>query len=520
MRYSDLLQLRVGLVFTHTTHIETMEFTLRNCAEQSSSKSTEETNNNLPPLLHLQLPVSLLSNLSSQSRLLVSREELGQQANDDNPSLKIKVAAGDGTNRKQTKDDEIYTLQTETGNSIHREWYQSTTKTNLPVTKKELQKIGTTNKCYKLIVDLKKIGEKTRRLYKLEQENKKRKEIVRLDGDEVILPPIKRGRVSEKPSQPKKQQVGQKKTAKPPTRKRRRTVDPTVDGWFPDTDDLNRRAVSKDDHSNIVRLHGLPVGVKPEHIRKFFQGLDPSLIFVLPSNKTALDGWDVQYDSYNLASAGRIKIDRCSNVFRVFVKFQSALVADAAIERSGEWIGLDKESAAIRQDGMKGAAISVSPVPKRVASYLQKNMAINCKVGVSIAETKIGIEQQLGNVIHMAWIMASKKLKIEYIITKKDLTILGKAHAFPTNSSEYKSSVTRYNSLIDLHEKIEMNLGHSMTHTFDPSCMQDPAHRITQSVSNWILDEIDIIGKLLKESRHANNFWSKSKVSDNAGMVV
>ena len=120
----------------------------------------------------------------------------------------------------------------------------------------------------------------------------------------------------------------------------------------------------------------------------------------------------------------------------------------------------------------------------------------------------------------MAWIMASKKLKIEYIITKKDLTILGKAHAFPTNSSEYKSSVTRYNSLIDLHEKIEMNLGLAMTHTFDPSCMQDPAHRITQSVSNWILDEIDIIGKLLKESRHANNFWSKSKVSDNAGMVV
>ena len=189
---------------THLIIVETMEFTLRNCAEQSSSKSTEETNNNLPPLLHLQLPVSLLSNLSSQSRLLVSREELGQQANDDNPSLKIKVAAGDGTNRKQTKDDEIYTLQTETNNSIHREWSQSTTKTNVPATKKELQKIGTTNKCYKLlddptIVDLKKIGEKTRRLYKLEQENKKRKEIVRLDGDEVILPPIKRGRVSEKP---------------------------------------------------------------------------------------------------------------------------------------------------------------------------------------------------------------------------------------------------------------------------------------------------------------------------------
>ena len=70
-------------------------------------------------------------------------------------------------------------------------------------------------------------------------------------------------------------------------------------------------------------------------------------------------------------------------------------MADAAIERSGEWIGLDKESAAIGKDGMKGAAISVSPVPKRVASYLQKNMAINCKVGVSIAETKKELSSSL-----------------------------------------------------------------------------------------------------------------------------
>jgi len=185
-----------------------------------------------------------------------------------------------------------------------------------------------------------------------------------------------------------------------------------VDRWFPNTGDLVRTAMAKEDHSNIVRLHGLPVGVKPEHIRKFFQGLDPSFIFVVPSNATTLDGWDVhKYDSTNIAtaSAGRrikieIKIDRCSNVFRVFVKFQSALVADAAIERSGEWIGLDKDNALLLrgQDGMKGAAISVSPVPKRVASYIEKNMAIHCKIGVSIAETVIKIEQQLGDFIDMA----------------------------------------------------------------------------------------------------------------------
>lgn len=502
-----------------------MEFTLHfNGPKHSSSKSTDETNSNLPPLLHLQLPTSLLSNLSGNSRLLVSREELGQQANDENPSINIKVA-----NAVDGNDGEQYRLQTQTGDCTSREWYQSTTKANIsPVANKELQRIGATNKCYKLtddptsIVDLKKIGEKTRRLYKLEQENKKRKEIVRLD--EGILPPIEKGKRGEKPSQLKQQsKVAQKKTAKPQTRKRRRiSVDPNVDGWFPDTDDLVRRAVTKNDHSNIVRLHGLPVGVKPENIRKFFQGLDPSLIFVLPSNEMALDGWDVQNDSSNDAtSGGRIKVDRCSNVFRVFVKFQSALVADAAIERSGEWIGLNKESAAQRgKNEMKGAAISVSPIPKRVASYLQKNMAINCKNGVSIADTLMRIEQQLGNIIDMAWIMASKKLKIKYIITQQDLVLLGMAHTFPTNLSEYKSSVTRYNNLIDLHETIEINLGLAMTHTFYPSCMHDPAHRIAQSVSNWILDEIEVIGKLLKESRHANDFWMKSKVLDIDGMLV
>ena len=372
-------------------------------------------------------------------------------------------------------------------------------------------------------IDLKRIGEKTRRLYKIEQENKKRKEIVRLDED--ILPPIEVGMGIEKPLKQQQQPVAQKKTVKPPTRKRRRIVDPNIDGWFPDTDDLIRRAVTKDDRSSIVRLHGLPVGVKPEHIRKFFQGLDPSLIFVLPSNETIIGGWDVHYDSSNIiAKAGRNKmIDRCSNVFRVFVKFQSALVADAAIERSGEWIGLNKENATkhIGQDGgMKGAAISVSPVPKRIASYLQKNMAINCKVGVPIAETLAKTEQKLGSVITMAWMMTSNKLKIKYIPTHQDLvSLLGRAHTFPTNFSEYNTSVARYNSLIDLHETIEMKLGLEMTHT-DPSWLKDSEHRIAQSVSNWILDEIDVIGKLLKESRHANKeFWAKSKEEEESNTI-
>ena len=68
-----------------------------------------------------------------------------------------------------------------------------------------------------------------------------------------------------------------------------------------------------------------------------------------------------------------------------------------------------------------------------------------------------------------------------------------------------------------------MKLGLEMTHTFDPSWLKDSKHCIAQSVSNWILDEIDVIGKLLKESRHAHNFWAKSKEEESNtidGMLV
>jgi len=130
------------------------------------------------------------------------------------------------------------------------------------------------------------------------------------------------------------------------------------------------------------------------------------------------------------------------------------------------------------------------------------------------------IEQQLGDIVDMAWIMASRKLSIKHTSTKKELVILQKAHIYPSNFSEYESSVTIYNAMIDLHEKIETDFGSAMTHTFDLSCLQDSAHRITQSVSNWILDELEFIGNLLKESRHSNNYWVVAGVSQKNGILI
>ena len=73
----------------------------------------------------------------------------------------------------------------------------------------------------------------------------------------------------------------------------------------------------------------------------------------------------------------------------------------------------------------------------------------------------------------------------------------------PTNNSQYWQLAKMYNRLIDTHETLEADCGGIIfTHAFDPSCMVvDSVHRIASSVSNWILDEIYVVGRMLKESR-------------------
>ena len=118
------------------------------------------------------------------------------------------------------------------------------------------------------------------------------------------------------------------------------------------------------------------------------------------------------------------------------------------------------------------------------------------------------IEQKLGTVLHMVWKMATKKLDLkQQIIRKGDkgdthrLDYLTYEYIIPTNKLRYEKLAKMYNQLIDIHETLEVDSSLLFMHTFDPSCVEDSVHRITQSVSNWLLDEIVVIGHLLKESR-------------------
>jgi len=343
------------------------------------------------PLIPLRIPVSLLSTLSSESQITLNHNN--DDSNGDVESVTV-------TQSKRTEDEQqTYPLEV-TNSKQSTDWYTSTANTTTTDSslaasnKKELQHIGTSTKQYtinkpsksiKQQQNVKEIGKRTRRL--LEEERAKRKEIVRLDTNDtndLCLPPLP----EEKAAAAEKQQLSTEKikvpqkSSKPTTiRKRKRKVASNIDGYIPNVDHLllSSDTTTKDGYSNIIRLHGLPINIKPEHIYKFFHGLNPSLIFILPRFDCYIQGWDAATnDGGEIGDS--ILVERHASNFRVYVKFTSSLVANAAIERMGEPIGLTDrggEEDDIVQCGKReivGASIAMSPVPKHVALFLQKYM--------------------------------------------------------------------------------------------------------------------------------------------------
>lgn len=335
----------------------------------------------IPPLLHVGLTAELLGSLQPDSRIVLNLPE--------GNNIPDVVAGGRGGADDALTQDEEYSLTVThpsksdpSSNEIidyplmsnsgkNTEWYQALPG---PGIKRKLLRMGDTKNRYTLgptKSELKKMGEKARR--RLAEERRKRKEIVRLDDTPFDMSVIAASETAEQRTVQMKAADGAKKVTaiKPKQGSKRRRHDPTVDGWMPNTENLIARATSKDDRSNVVRLHGLPIGVKLEHIRKFFHGLSPSLIFVLPSFQYEFDVWDV---TTKFNGKGDAIVKRHPSDFRVFVKFQSHAVADAALERSGESICFEGGIRVCENETVRGAAISISPVSKYHASYLQKHM--------------------------------------------------------------------------------------------------------------------------------------------------
>lgn len=314
-----------------------------------------------PQLLKLRLPAALLSSLTNHSRLTI------HQGNDDGEKSSILISGGNEASNE-------HELQVE---KLHSDWYQSKSTSE----KRTLSRIGTTTHQYTVNprqkrqldtigVNLKQIGAQTRK--SLDEERKKRKEIVCLtDGELPPLPDTLQRehtvRKNDNIADDVPTEKGKRGVKKPRTVKRKRH-DPTIDSYMPNTEQLISKIIEKEDRSNMIRLHGLPLGVKTGDIRKFFDGLNP-VVFVLPSFNGYIEGWDAKENN----PSRKPFVHRYPETFRVYVKFRSALVADAAMERLGESIGFDVEVNGCTK-GVVGAALSLSPVPKRAASFLLKHL--------------------------------------------------------------------------------------------------------------------------------------------------
>jgi hypothetical protein len=113
------------------------------------------------------------------------------------------------------------------------------------------------------------------------------------------------------------------------------------------------------------------------------------------------------------------------------------------------------------------------------------------------------IEQRIGQAIGLVWVKAIKWLKLNTLQRPPilaEMSHLVGSHAPPTNKIEHRKLVRIHNILVEQHQKLELDASILLMHTFDPSCLNDSAHRLTQSVANWLLAEISTTERLLKES--------------------
>ena len=133
---------------------------------------------------------------------------------------------------------------------------------------------------------------------------------------------------------------------------------------------------------------------------------------------------------------------------------------------------------------------------------MKRLQAIHTRKGVSINDIMIKAQKRLGSVNGMVWQMAIKELKLSGKLSKRQVHHLSQDYIIPANKTQYQITAKTYNHLVDTHEKLEVDSSLLLTHTFDPSCLEDSVHRVTQSVSNWLLDEIYTIERLLREFRH------------------
>jgi hypothetical protein len=401
---------------------------------------------------------------------------------------------------------------------------------------------------------VKEIGRRARE--RLEIEKRKRKEIVRLDeqdapaagnGNATRTKTSKKGAGSSKAPASKfskaVKQSGQarKSKSKPPPRKRKRPAatttvssiqksqdgNHTIDPRVPITDKLLYQNLPTSEKSNLVRLHGLPIGTKSDHIRKFLSGLHPEQILILPSMNVPIDGFDALTLDDSESSLKRRRqekgsvgdVDRYPSTFRVLVKFQNALTAETSIARSGEMIHVlvdaPHDTDADEQDGdnkRSAAAISISSLSNHVGTYLQNHMGIECPRGRVLSDVLNEAQEEMPPIMNqILWTMAEQKLQLGLKLRTIGSTRSGGDypsirtkdifHIFPPVNNEGREHiVVLHNKLLDVYEKLEEQCSPLKFNAMvmDPSFVsKNSSDWLMHDIARWLLDQMDKIQRCI-----------------------
>ena len=346
---------------------------------------------------------------------------------------------------------------------------------------------------------VREIGKKARR--RLEEERRKRKEIIRLDNVAGQSTIAVAGRTSGTTFSKAIKQISVGNKQRRPSKKRRknlttqRPVDDEggVDNWIPSTGGLCYLDLPKTEKSNIIRLHGLPVGIGAKEILTFFGGLSPECVFILPSLNVLIAGFDAKSEE----SKGRkgFVVERSCTTFRVFVRFHQSSTADVAVKRSGEILIFFHDGA------RKGAAIGISRVTKDVALQI-KDMAIKCPKGPSLDDVLITSERQMPRATaEIMWIKACANLQLEV-----NLNIFGTGidikdilNVFPLPNKRVRRDVVKlHTAMLNVYETLQQSCTPLQLKgvSIDPSLTSATQH-LTNSAARWLLNEMEKIEKLI-----------------------
>jgi hypothetical protein len=277
--------------------------------------------------------------------------------------------------------------------------------------------------------------------------------------------------------------------------------------------------------------------VTPELLRKFFTGLDDDIerIFAIPYFPFLIEPLDdLANMQLQLKQSGRCWL-------RVFVQFNSNSVADLAVLRSGESITWTTSNAVgdqtLHHQQQKQQqltfSIIVHPITEnQFSTILPQRLSIDTISGEPILTTVQRMHACLPTLVsqYLVWFMAASILKLShYDKQEKPLDVISYTNTEETNNdpschsisemyttlsliSDYiwskptatfntinnrqqKYLISLYNALWDCHAELERTCSSLLLvgSSFGTSnySTEHPAVRIVQSVSNWLLDEME-----------------------------